>query len=148
MHPFDVKAALLAKHAQHVAIIHLPIALFTVGVAFDLIAAWRPNKALAAAASYNLVTAALLALPAAVSGLLAWQFALRGTRLKGVLLDHLVLGLMSACLLAVVGCLHYSSSSKERSSQPFRLVLELVGVLLIIVTGHLGGFLSGVNGGP
>ena len=28
VNPFDLKAALLAKHAQHVVLIHFPIALF------------------------------------------------------------------------------------------------------------------------
>jgi hypothetical protein len=33
LHPFDIKAALLARHAQHVVLIHFPIALFIAGVA-------------------------------------------------------------------------------------------------------------------
>lgn len=148
MHPFDIKAAFLAKHAQHVAIIHFPIALFVVGFTFDLMSVWRPNKGLATAASYNLMAAALFALPAVVSGFLAWDFALRGTRLKGILLDHLVLGSLSGCLLIFVGFLHYRCRSKAESAPLARLSLELAGVLLIIVTGHLGGFLSGVNGAP
>ena len=28
VNPFDIKQALLAKHAQHVVLIHFPIALF------------------------------------------------------------------------------------------------------------------------
>ena len=38
VHPFDLKTALLAKHAQHVVLIHFPIALFITAVAVDLIA--------------------------------------------------------------------------------------------------------------
>ena len=38
MNPFDLKAALLARHAQHVVLIHFPIALFITSVAFDVIA--------------------------------------------------------------------------------------------------------------
>jgi hypothetical protein len=34
MNPFDLKAARLAKHAQHPVIIHFPIALFVISVAF------------------------------------------------------------------------------------------------------------------
>ena len=37
--PFDPKSVLLAKHAQHVVLIHFPIALFVAGVAFDFLAA-------------------------------------------------------------------------------------------------------------
>jgi hypothetical protein len=33
LHPFDIKAAPLARHAQHVVLIHFPIALFIAGVA-------------------------------------------------------------------------------------------------------------------
>ena len=36
VNPFDIKTVLLAKHAQHVVLIHFPIALFTAAVAFDL----------------------------------------------------------------------------------------------------------------
>ena len=38
INPFDLKSALLAKHAQHVVLIHFPIALFISSVAFDLLA--------------------------------------------------------------------------------------------------------------
>jgi uncharacterized membrane protein len=38
MNLFDIKSALLAKHAQHVVLVHFPIALFLTGVAFDFAA--------------------------------------------------------------------------------------------------------------
>ena len=59
MNPFDVKDALLAKHAQHVVLIHFPIALFMVSVAFDFAAQLTKRQTLAAAAYYNLTVAAL-----------------------------------------------------------------------------------------
>ena len=71
MNPFDLKTALLAKHAQHVVLIHFPIALFLVSFAFDLLALWRDNRQLAIAAYYNLVAAAIATLPAVATGLLA-----------------------------------------------------------------------------
>ena len=37
---FDPKTALFAKHAQHVVLIHFPIALYLTGVAFDVVAEW------------------------------------------------------------------------------------------------------------
>ena len=52
MNPFDVKNALLAKHAQHVVLIHFPIAAFMVGVAFDFIAQWTKRRSFAAAAGF------------------------------------------------------------------------------------------------
>ena len=41
VNPFDLKSALLAKHAQHVVLIHFPIALFISAVTFDAVASGR-----------------------------------------------------------------------------------------------------------
>ena len=78
MNPFDIKTALLAKHAQHVVLIHIPIALFMVSFAFDLLALWRDNRHFAIAAYCNLVAAAIATLPAVATGLLAWQWLYGG----------------------------------------------------------------------
>ena len=43
INPFDPKTVFLAKHAQHVVLIHLPLRCASRGVAFDLAAQW--NKA-------------------------------------------------------------------------------------------------------
>jgi uncharacterized membrane protein len=146
MHPFDVKAALQARHAQHVVLIHFPIALFLTGVGFDFAAQWTKRQVLAAAAYYNLAVAAISTLPVVASGLLAWQLQLEGQKLKGTLLLHLVLGLVSSALIWSLWWLH--SRARRRPGQPlpaYRLPIELVTVLVVTVTGHLGGFLSGVN---
>ena len=44
--PFDLKAALLAPHAQHPVIVHFPIALFIASAVFELLGAWRNNHSL------------------------------------------------------------------------------------------------------
>jgi uncharacterized membrane protein len=145
--PFDWRAVLLAKHAQHVALIHFPIALFTVGVAFDGIAAWTKNEIFAKAAMFNLTVAALAVVPTVGTGILAWQLQLEGQRLKGILLYHLLAAMGSAVLILVNWWIHFRSRRQSLSALPlWRLPVELVGVLLVLLTGHLGGFLSGVNG--
>jgi len=78
MNPFDVKSVLLAKHAQHVAMVHFPIALIFVGVAFDLLSLRKQNVALLQAAYYTVVEAAIAAVPTVVTGLLAWQLQFEG----------------------------------------------------------------------
>jgi uncharacterized membrane protein len=70
LHPFDLKAALLAKHAQHVVLIHFPIALFIAGVACDFAAHWTKRQFLAAAAFCNLLAAAVVTVPVLVTGIL------------------------------------------------------------------------------
>jgi uncharacterized membrane protein len=146
VNPFDLKSAVLAKHAQHVVLIHFPIALFMASVAFDFIAYWTKKATLAAAAYYNLLLAALSSLPVVASGILAWRWQLEGQRLHGVLLLHLTLGLVSSALIWIVWWLHFRAKRKPgQSLSPYRLPVELLAVLTIALTAHLGGFLSGVN---
>lgn len=146
MNPFDPKSVLLAKHAQHVVLIHFPIALFVVGVAFDLLAAWRRSSGLATAVYYNLTAAAISTVPAVATGLLAWQWQLAGKHLKGVLLLHLTFGLVSTGLIWIVWWLHFRARRTPELGLPaYRFPIELLSVPLVALTGHLGGFLSGVN---
>jgi len=59
LNPFDLKAALLAGHAQHPVIIHFPIGLFIASVVFELLAVWRKQPRFATVAYYNLLAAAI-----------------------------------------------------------------------------------------
>ena len=158
---FDIRAALTAKHAQHVVLIHFPIALFLSGVVFDFAARWakRTNSkqsisegrifeptTLASAAHANLLAAAVSVLPVLVSGILAWQWQLEGQRLRGVLLLHLVLGPLSGVLIGVIGWIHFRAGrTPGRPLSDYRLPLEFIAALMVIFTAPLGGFLSGVN---
>ena len=147
MSPFDLKSALLAPHAQHVVVIHFPIALFIISVVFDFVALWKKSSALASAAYYNLLAAAISALPALATGLLAWQWQLEGKALRGTLRFHMVFAFLSSALIWLVW---WSHSRSRRRAQPHALVsqfaIELFTLAIVAVTGHLGGFLSGVNG--
>jgi len=144
--PFDVRSALLAKHAQHVVLIHFPIALFISAVAFDFFAQWRKNRSLADTAYYNLLTAAMATVPVLATGVLAWQFQLEGQRLKGILLLHLVFASVSTVMIWWVWWVHYRERRRGAALPSYRLVIELLGVGIVAITGYLGGFLSGVNG--
>jgi len=149
MNPLDWKSVLLAKHAQHVVLIHFPIALFIVAVGFDVLAQRLRRRQLADAAYYNLVVAAIFTVPTMLSGLAAWQWLLQGHRLKGILLYHLAFAVASAIVILVSWWMHFRErrhGEDDRAAATWRIPLELAGVLLLIVTGHLGGFLSGVNG--
>jgi uncharacterized membrane protein len=146
LNPWDIRAALFAKHAQHVVLIHFPIALFLVGVALDIAAGLTRRKELAVAAYYNLAFAAFSALPAAATGLLAWQWELEGRRLKGILLFHLISGCASLLLMLAVWRVHVKARRQPGQFFPAsRWPLEILAVVLVTLTGHLGGFLSGVN---
>lgn len=146
VNPLDVRTILLAKHAQHVVLIHFPIALFMTGVGLDLFSPGRRDSQLVSAAYLNLSIAAATVLPAVVTGLLAWQFALEGKRLKGLLLWHVIVASIAAVLVIASWWVHRRARKAEPPSAPgYRIPVELLGVAAIALTAHLGGFLSGVN---
>jgi len=145
VHPFDPKTIFFAKHAQHVVLIHFPIALFITAIGFDLVAQWTKRRGMADAAYYNLIVAAISTIPVLVTGVLAWQLQLEGQKLKGILLLHLVLAGVSTVMIWLVWYVHFRMRRRAEPLPNYRLALELLGVGLIAVTGHLGGFLSGVN---
>jgi uncharacterized membrane protein len=146
LNPFDLKTVFLAKHAQHVVLIHFPIALFISAAAFDLIAQRTKRRGLADTAYYNLLAAAISTFPVLATGLLAWQFQLDGQKLKGILLLHLVLACVSSVMIWLAWWVHFRARRRAEVLPGYRLAVEFLGVVLVALTGHLGGFLSGVNG--
>jgi len=145
--PFDLKTIILAKHAQHVVLVHFPIALFMAAIALDYLSQWTKNRSLAAAAYFNLLLAAISTVPVLATGVVAWQWALEGQKLKGILLMHMVFGGISSVLIWIVFWIHWRARRLPEQTLPtYRLPIEAVAVLLVGLTGHLGGFLSGVNG--
>jgi uncharacterized membrane protein len=146
MNPFDLKSVLLAKHAQHVAMVHFPIALIFVSVLFDLLSLREQSLALLRAAYYTVIVAAISAVPTVATGLLAWQWQLEGAHIKGMKL-HLILALLSSAMIWLVCWLHVKEQRKPQFNSPgARLAVEFVAVAMTLLTGHVGGFVSGVNG--
>ena len=146
LNPLDPRTILLAKHAQHVVLIHFPIALFITGVGLDLLSRGKRDSKLASAAYLNLSIAAATVLPAGVTGLLAWQFALEGKRLKGLLLWHVIAASIATVLVITSWWIHRRTRQSESLLLPvFRIPVELLAFAVIALTAHLGGFLSGVN---
>ena len=147
MNPFDLKSVLLAKHAQHVALVHFPIALIFVSVAFDLLSLRKQDLALLRAAYYTVIAAAIATVPTVATGLLAWQLQFEGKTLRGNLKLHMSLALFSSVLIWLVCWVHIQEQRKPQAIPPaIRLTVEVAAVALTLLTGHVGGFVSGVNG--
>jgi uncharacterized membrane protein len=145
LNPFDLKAALLARHAQHPVIIHFPIALFIASAVFELLAVWRKQPVFALVAYYNLVGAALTIPLAIVTGLGAWRWQLEGAALKGNLRLHLICALTSASLIFLLCWMRSRLRAKSISPGIAYLAVTLVALMAITLTGHLGGILSGLE---
>jgi uncharacterized membrane protein len=146
VNPVDIKTIVLAKHAQHVVLIHFPIALFLAGVLFDFLAQQTRRRGLAEAAYFNFLVAAISTVPVLATGILAWQFALEGQKLKGTLLEHLVLACVSTMMMWLVWWLHFRSRKGPEPLPNYRLAIEFLAFGIVALSAHLGGFLSGVNG--
>jgi uncharacterized membrane protein len=146
INPFDLKSAFLAKHAQHVVLVHFPIALFISSFVFDLLAIWTGSRSLARAAYYNLMGAATSAPAALITGVLAWQLQLEGEKLRGSLRLHLTLGASSALLIWMLAWWRTREERANRGSLAGGYwALTFIAILVVALTGHLGGILSGVE---
>ncbi len=145
MHLFDPRTIFLAKHAQHIVMVHFPIALFSVSFIFDILAVWRKNPVLSDAAYYNLVAAAVSSLLTVFTGIMAWQLIYEGEAPRGILLYHLI-----AAGSATIGIWALTITRFRRRRRDVRIAgigyiaCTCLAVLVILVTAHLGGILSGL----
>jgi uncharacterized membrane protein len=142
---FDIKAALLAGHAQHPVLVHFPIALFIASAVFEVLAIWRKQPLFAAVAYFNLFGAAL-SLPFTIAtGLGAWRWQLEGATLKGNLKLHLICALTSALLIFFLCWMRSRLRAKASSPRFAYFAVMSLALMAITLTGHLGGILSGVE---
>ena len=142
MHFFDLQHTILAKHAQHIVLVHFPIALVFVALFFDLLSLRQRGRDWSAVAYYNLSVAAAAVFPVLLTGLLAWRWQLEGAPLRGVLRLHLLLGISSVVMILLTWLVARRSRGAISS---VRIAMEVATAMVVAVTAHLGGFVSGVN---
>ena len=149
--PYDLKTLLLPKHAQHPVLVHFPIALFIISLFFDALALWKRDHTLAATGYLNLTVAAVTSLLALVTGLLAWNYAYGGISLAALqgnatLKQHLILSVITTILIWVLWAMRFTKRREgfQTVKKPY-MVLAVIVFIIISITGHLGGYLSGVN---
>jgi uncharacterized membrane protein len=136
-----------------VVLIHFPIALYMAGTLFDFLARAFPKTQLSKVAQWNFLFAAIMSIPTIATGILAWHFALDDQPLKGILRTHLILGIACGIAMWVTSLLRTRlqnvlggpSDSTLAGKSGVLLGVEAVVCVLIGLTAHLGGFLSGVN---
>ena len=142
-----LQTTLLARHAQHVVLVHFPIALFITALVFDIAAQCNRKRrhGLANAAYYNLLVAAISTIPVFVSGILAWQLQLDGEKLRGSLLEHLALGTVASAMIWLTWWLRFRARRRNEALPKYYFAIQLAAVMFVMLTGHLGGIVSGVN---
>ena len=125
--------------------IHFPIALFIASVVFELLALWRKQPVLAAVAYYNLLGAAITVPLAIATGIGAWRWQLEGAALKGNLRLHLLCALTSALLIFLLFWMRTRLRAKQISPHIAYFAVTFLALMMITLTGHIGGILSGVE---
>jgi ABC-type uncharacterized transport system permease subunit len=93
--------------------------------------------------------AAVMSIPTAATGILAWRWVLEGQHLKGMLRLYLLLGCAVVFALWLTVWLRSRLRAQaETGNSTAILATELIVCAMASLTAHLGGFLSGVNDGP
>jgi len=91
------------------------------------------------------IFAAISTFPVLVTGALAWHPQLESQRIQGVLLRQHVLACVSSVMIWLTGWMHFRAPRLPGGLPKRCLAIELLAVVAIVLTGHLGRFLSGVN---
>jgi hypothetical protein len=87
-----------------------------------------------------------LTIPFAIAtGLGAWHWQLEGATIKGNLRLHMICALTSALLILFLSWMRSRLRAKSRAPSIAYWAVTLIALLMITLTGHLGGILSGVE---
>jgi uncharacterized membrane protein len=128
--------ATLLGHAIHPMLIVFPIGLLTTAVIFDVIQIVTDNPKWGEV-SFWMISAGLIGgLLSALFGVIDWLGIPRGTRAKRIGLFH---GFGNAFVLLLFGMSWFSRQGTPSQATPLALGLGIVGVVLLFVTGWLGG---------
>ena len=124
----------------HAALNDLPVILFILSVAFDLLGSATKQDSLKAAGFWTLVAGAVGALMAMFSGLSAEESIERGGQVRLVMERHETLAISVTVL--VVGLAAWRIWRKGQfgaQERPVYLSIAVVGALAVFWVAHLGG---------
>ena len=126
------------KNGFHPAIVHFPIALFIAALLLDLVGIVRNNPKFLVAGWYNLLMAAVSSFAGITTGLLA-LFTM-GLHFKGLIFQHLITAILATIIMWILVILRVGKHDKMTQNQRIvYFVFALAGMILISISGHLGG---------
>jgi uncharacterized membrane protein len=133
--------ASVAKHPLHPMLVVFPIGLWVFSLICDLIALAGGSAVWQNVAYYTMVGGLIGALIAAVPGLVDF-FAISDPLSKGIARNHMLLNFTAVALYAINIYLRVVGEP----GAPLPLFLSVAGVLVLAVSGWLGGELVYVQG--
>ncbi len=135
------KASILG-HPIHPMLIPFPFALWTFSLCADVVYLWRDNQRWGLAAFYTLAAGTLGGVVAAIPGFIDW-LAIKDREVATIANWHARLNAIAIIVFGISFYLRwraYGLIPQDGFSLPF--VLSILGVILISISGWLGGELS------
>jgi uncharacterized membrane protein len=131
--------ASIGGHPIHPMLIPFPLALWTTSFVVDILFYFTRHSTLLVIAKFMIAAGCLAALAAATAGFIDW-LAIKNGEVKKVANWHARLNVIALIVFAISFFLRlgrYSEFVGRRLTIPF--LLSLVGVILIAISGWLGG---------
>jgi uncharacterized membrane protein len=131
--------ASIAGHPIHPMLIPFPIALWVFSLVADIVYLWRDNPIWEVFAFYTLLAGCLGAVAAAIFGLIDY-FAIEDKQVVKIANWHARLNVLALLLFAASWYLRTDNGSNMVSkSLTIPFALSIVGVLVVTISGWLGG---------
>ncbi len=133
--------ATIAKHPIHPMLVVFPIGLWAFSLVSDLIYLFKEMPLWSELALYTIAGGLIGAIAAAVPGLID-MLAITDVRARKIARDHLIL---NASAIVIFGLSLLVRISAEPGA-PLAIILSFAGILVLAVSGWLGGELVYVHG--
>lgn len=127
------------KHPLHPILVHVPTALWPAALLFDVLANARSDNALVQASFYMILFGLLAALVAIPAGIADWMDIKREKPAWQLGVYHMALNIAGTVLWGVNLLLRWGDVQTATSVGTLPLVLSVLGVLMLGVSGYLGG---------
>ena len=131
--------ASIAGHPIHPMLIPFPIALWVFSLVADIIYLWRDNAGWEWIAFWALLAGCLGAIAAAIFGIIDY-FAIEDKKVAGIAAWHARLNVLALVLFATSWYLRTNNGSDMiNDSLTIPIALSVVGVIVVTISGWLGG---------
>jgi uncharacterized membrane protein len=136
------------KHPLHPALVHVPTALWPMALLMDVISQFRPDNAFVQLAFYAIGLGLVVAILAIPTGYADWTDIRPEKPAWKLGLYHMILNVIISILWGINLALRVQGSQTDSSVSLGLVGLSAVAMLLLLVSGYLGGrmiYAYGIN---